>query len=86
MTLTWDWSGPEYDDLLCVIEYVVYPSAVPSTMKRNCSDTPYTLDTSMHRGQLYQIRIFSETLFWESEKTDYVNLTSGTCYIGSDGV
>ncbi|XP_011445776.3 uncharacterized protein [Magallana gigas] len=76
MTLTWDWSGPEYDDLLCVIEYAVYPSAVPSTIKRNCSDTPYTLDTSMHRGQLYQIRIFSETLFWESEKTDYVNLTS----------
>lgn len=86
MTLSWDWSGPEYDDLLCVIEYVVYPSVVPSTIKRNCSDTPYTLDTSMHRGQLYQIRICSETSFWESEKTDYVNLTSGTCYIGYDGV
>lgn len=46
----------------------------------------YALDTSMHRGQLYQIRIFSETSFWESEKTDYVNLTSGTYYIGYNGV
>lgn len=82
MTLTWDWSGPEYDDLLCVIEYVVYPSAVPSTIKETVVIRP----TSMHRGQLYQIRIFSETSFWESEKTDYVNLTSGTCYIGYDGV
>lgn len=48
--LIWDWSGLEYDDLFCVIEYVVYFFVVFSIIKRNCSDMFYILDISMYRG------------------------------------
>lgn len=75
--IDWVWNGTYYDDLSCVIEYGVHPSMVYSKVPSDCRDGSYILDTSSHRGQIYQISMFAQTSFWESERLDYVNLTSG---------
>lgn len=77
ITVNWTWNGTYYDDLLCVIEFSVYPSEISSRVDMNCSDLSYSLDTSNHRGQRYRVRMFAKTSFWESQKLDYLEQTSG---------
>ncbi|XP_078320462.1 cubilin-like isoform X3 [Crassostrea virginica] len=96
ITVNWTWNGTYYDDLLCVIEFSVYPSEISSRVDMNCSDLSYSLDTSNHRGQRYRVRMFAKTSFWESQKLDYLEQTSecrneifisreNQTYLSSDG-
>jgi hypothetical protein len=75
--IDWFWDGNYHDDLTCMIEYTVHPSMTYSQIPSNCTDGSYVLDTSHYRGRLFQISIFAKTSFWESEKLDHINLTSG---------